>query len=129
MSTLVLVLTAAMAVPGSGPKVVSGEMEQGLDLRGKWEGVKLFHREWPTTIHSGKIAQPGVPPRMTSWEYTDEGKGKFRAKIDGVAFVGIYEGRGSELILCLRHHKGGRPTCFQPGNGQHLFILHRVSRK
>jgi hypothetical protein len=39
MSTLAIVLTAAMVVPGNGPEMVSWEMEQGLDLSGEWEGV------------------------------------------------------------------------------------------
>ena len=38
-SALAMILTAAMAVPASGPEKVSGEVEQGLDLRGEWEGL------------------------------------------------------------------------------------------
>ena len=36
-SALAMVLMAAM-VPGNGPEMVSGEVEQGLDLSGEWEG-------------------------------------------------------------------------------------------
>jgi hypothetical protein len=37
MSTLVLMM--AMVVPGNGPEMVSGEVEQRLDLHGKWKGA------------------------------------------------------------------------------------------
>ncbi|MGH7221633.1 MAG: hypothetical protein ACRELF_00220, partial [Gemmataceae bacterium] len=39
MSAVAMILTAAMVVPGSGPEMVSGEMEQGLDLGGEWKGI------------------------------------------------------------------------------------------
>jgi hypothetical protein len=42
-SALAMILTAAMAVPGNGPEKVSGEIEDGLNLGGKWEGI-LYHR-------------------------------------------------------------------------------------
>jgi hypothetical protein len=39
MSALAMILVAAMGLPGDGSEKVSGEMEQGLDLRGTWEGT------------------------------------------------------------------------------------------
>jgi hypothetical protein len=44
MSTLAMILTAAMAVPGDGSEKVSGELvEEKLDLRGQWRGT-LYSR-------------------------------------------------------------------------------------
>jgi hypothetical protein len=138
MSTLVLMLTAAMAVPGNGPEKVSGEMEQGLDLRGRWEGT---FQAWQggvsgeAQVSNGKIhlrllTVPCGAGRVyeKKWQCTDEGEGKlllFESKRPG-----IYRQHGDHIIICFRASEKGRPAAFQAEDDQYLLILHRVkSRK
>jgi hypothetical protein len=133
MSTLVLVLATAMVVPGSGPEKVSGEMEQGLDLRGEWEGV------WKSDTDEYEVHQIGgkgawsyrrLPrgkrgPIYLTPDVADEGKGRLRL-MWGVPCLGIYEQDGDCVTICFRDARKGRPTSFRAGDGQHLLIIHRV---
>jgi hypothetical protein len=129
-SALAMVLTAAMAVPGNGPEKVSGEVEQGLDLRGEWEGT-WRNPGWPGEADdliylSGtkfSISVKGSPFISFYHTIVDEGDNKLRFS-EGLA--GIYRQDGGRITICLRAADKGRPTDFQAGNGQHLITLHRV---
>jgi hypothetical protein len=124
-SALAMVLKAAMAVPGNGPRRVSEEMERGLDLSGGWEGTNYYSN--PTqhiALANGKItiSLAGEFPCKTR----DEGRGRFRLTVRGFHYLGIYKWEGDTVILCVRVESNGRPTSFKPGDDQHLLILHRV---
>jgi hypothetical protein len=102
MSTLVLILTAAMAVPGNGPKMVSAEMERKLDIQGEWT---------PSDLLSGIV---------------DDGGGNVRMEYRNGWHLGIWKQEGDRLVICLREPGFGRPIDFQVRNEQELLILHRV---
>ncbi|HTU18289.1 MAG TPA: hypothetical protein VMG10_09550 [Gemmataceae bacterium] len=126
-----MILTAAMAIPGNGPEMVSGELiEQGLDLSGKWEGT--WQGEDSFIFPLVRVAKTGVRfgegPSFLDWEIRDEGQGKLSIRtICGTSF-GIYEQDGDRLMICTDSRK--RPTTYRGGDGQSLLILHRVkSRK
>ena len=132
-SALAMVLTAAMAVPANGPEKVSGEVEQGLDLRGEWEG--LLWKEQGDFIWVGYrdlVGVKGLSYREGELVYrrrfnvVDEGNGMLRATLGRMERLGIYQRQSDRLIICLRDAENGRPTSFKGGNGQHLLILHRV---
>jgi hypothetical protein len=132
MSTLVLVLVTTMAVPGSGPEMVSGEMEQGLDLRGKWKGT--LHLE-PHRVKSVEVWPDGDwseihtkdEPGFYRVKTRNEGGGRVSLNFsDEVVFLGIYRQDGDHTIICFRVEGEGRPISFQAGDSQHLLILHRV---
>jgi hypothetical protein len=56
MSALTMVLMAAMAVPGDGPKKGPGEKVQGLELRGEWEGEWIVRQTTiPVSLRDGKF--------------------------------------------------------------------------
>jgi hypothetical protein len=142
MSTLVLMLAAAMAVPVNGPEIVSGEMEQGLDLSGEWKAI-LYHPECGGAVFRGEasivsIRDPRGPRTLTwfcvrwgspasdgsfSWRGIpiDEGNGRFRIGDS----LGIYQYDGDRLRICFGDAKR-RPTSFCAGDGKALLILHRV---
>jgi hypothetical protein len=129
MSTLVLML-AAMAVPGNGPEMVSAEMEQGLDLRGKWESICLAGDNllfW-AEVTAGDITLSTPDGTMTNiWKVTDEGKGRLSVKYHRTPpVVGIYSRTDGHLLICEADLGKERPTSFKVVNGQTLYILHRV---
>lgn len=135
-SALAMVLMTAMVVPGNGSEKASGEMEQGLDIHGEWKGiwygchgntvnVRFCEGFIELTDNNGE----GLGARVA---FTDEGKGKFRLRIDDddrTTYLGIYRQEGDRIIACL----GGnhRPKDFLPSEEHDiLFIVHRVkSRK
>jgi hypothetical protein len=135
-SALGMVLMAAMAVPGNGPEKASGEVEQGLDLRGKWKGV------WKSDKAEYEVNQLGEGWSWGSWSYqrlpkdapclilipdiADEGESKLRLTWVGDPCVGIYKQDGDRLTICFCDARKSRPTSFRAGNGQELLILHRV---
>jgi hypothetical protein len=132
MSTLVLVLAAGMTIPGDVPKEVSWEVEQGLDLRGQWEGVWY----WPCgmndnmTLCRGTLTLGACGPLRTS-NIVDEGGGLCRLSAHGWVMPGIYQQQSDRVIICFRRmysreDKDKRPTSFQRTSEQHLLILHRV---
>jgi hypothetical protein len=143
MTTLLLVLAAGMAVPGMavpgiGPEKVSGEVEQGLDLRGEWEGthqrplgkpvaVRLRH-----TSHLGwvlrathRIGGKNVVELRPLGTVTDEGKGCLKIG-NGNTLLGIYKWDGESLLICYRSVEVSRPTSFHARDDQTLLILRRV---
>jgi len=129
MSTLVLVLTAAMAVPGNGPAPVSAEMEERLDLRGEWEG-KFW--DYESRVHKAKLRgecllleRPNEQGRYR-WEFTDEGGGKGRVRWTADDYLSIYRQEGDGITICYRLASKGRPPSFRTGDGHFLLILHRV---
>lgn len=130
MSTLVLMLTAAMAVPGNGPEMESGEVEQGLDLRGEWEGIipsripaRIKRIELIGDQFRQYIADKYVPSHIV---FTDEGTGRLRVRRKNDDYLGIYRWEGDHIFICVRHAPRGRPTEFKQGEDRFLFILHRV---
>ena len=132
-----MILMAAMTVPWNGPEKVSGEVEQGLDLSGKWQGlrwrgngeVRRFFIDkgeaWcePLVIGSRKIRII-----LNDFNVVDEGAGAFRWywETEGFCQFGIYKWDYDSLVLCLRETGKGRPTSFRVDENQSLFILHRV---
>jgi hypothetical protein len=132
MSTLVLMLTAAMAVPGNGPEMVSAEMEEGLDLRGRWEGI------WHLKSHRVRSVEVWpvdgwleIHAKDDDWFHMvkprDEGSGRASLNFNDVAvFPGIYRQDGDHIIICYREDGNRRPSSFRAGDGQELLILHRV---
>jgi hypothetical protein len=126
MSTLAMILTAAMVVPGDGPKMESREIEQGLDLSGTWEGT--FHaidgEVW--TIHLTRARCRCESKRaMSEYDnpFRDDGGGKLHIH-NRPGRLGIYRQEGDHLIICLGDEY--RPTTFRTTDGQNLLILHRV---
>jgi hypothetical protein len=135
-SALAIVLTAAMAVPGNGPERVSGEMEQGLDLRGEWEGI-WWHgsdcagvAEWSDGMIMGRFGDsPCFLFLFLNWCFIkDEGDGRclyenFPGDRDR---LGIYEQDADRLVICIGRTDKRRPSSFTTGDDRHLLILHRV---
>lgn len=138
-SVMAMVFTAAMAVPGSGPGAVCGEMEQRLDLRGEWEGT--LKSAWGDT-HPTRLVMKALRSGVTLYlgertaedryflgTLTDEGGGSQRRAVlavrEGEApLYIIYEQEGDYLTICWRRWE--RPCSFRAGNNQDLLILHRV---
>ena len=133
-SALAIILTAAIAIPGNGPDMVSGEIEQGLDLHGQWKGTWVYEDgvcyDADTDESRSLIGFTGN--MMTSLELSDiidEGRGKCRMKWfwseDGWC-RGIYRQDGDRLTICFCDRRGPRPTSFRAAKGQHLLVLRRV---
>jgi hypothetical protein len=133
-----MVLMAAMAVPGSGQEKVTGEIEQELDLRGKWEGVLV---EKDGTVLHGKLRGGFFETQdalVLLGTIKDEGNGKYRFSVpDCPAWFdepGIYRQDGDRLTLCWHNPSiwgkewgpRPRPSRFKWGDDQCLLILHRV---
>jgi hypothetical protein len=117
MSALALVLAAGMVL-GDGPGRTSGEVEQGLDLRGRWEGTYI-----------AGIGQGGLMSREGIFgldDLTDEGGGKLSSGRGKNRRLGIYRQDDDNLIFCIREAGKGRPTSFVPSEDQTLYILNRV---
>jgi hypothetical protein len=130
MSVLAMLLTAAMLVPGDGPKMESGEMVQGLDLSGEWEGFSPS-ANLPLDVFGGKLrfrgGRGGISNYTVPWKVTDEGNGKIRIKFQGrEPLLGVYEWRGNRVYICYSWENRSRPTNFETGEGRTVLILHRV---
>jgi hypothetical protein len=128
MSALAMILTAAMVVPGDVPEKVSGEMEQGLDLSGEWEGTITYGGEAKDVVMLDftLIEFEWSRVYLSNWKVQDEGQGRFRLIEVFRPYIGIYEWRSDCLALCYAKADIGRPTSFQASDGQILLILHRV---
>jgi hypothetical protein len=129
-SALAMVLAAAMAVPGSGTEAVSGETEQGLDLRGRWEGVYINADEGmmeARLLDGGIGLATGEGGSFVKSIFSDEGGGKVRFILnDAAKYLGIYEQQGDRVVICFRFADDGWPSSIRIAQGQHLLILHRV---
>ncbi len=126
---LAMILAAGMTVPGNGPEKVSGEMEQGLDLSGKWEGIYPHPlSESRVGLTDGRFVElVNNLSLFLSERVIDEGKGRLRVRMCWDAdFVGIYRQEGNNLTICCRYACEGYPTSFQIGKHQVLYLLHRV---
>jgi hypothetical protein len=126
MSTLVLVMAAGMVL-GDGPQRVSGEVEQGLDLRGEWEGTWY----WPCGLNDPMQLSRGTMTlasggRGSTSVIADEGGGRCRFSIIHRLMLGIYEQDPDRVIICFREGGEERPVSFERTAEQHLLILHRV---
>jgi hypothetical protein len=128
MNSVLVLMAAVTVVPASGPEIVSGETEQGLDLRGEWEGVLCD--KWggfcpvrmTTEVLVGQYSSNSGAYIRILTDVRDEGGGKFSMK----GWRGIYRQDGPHLSFCFRGDSLGHPTDFRGGNGQTLAILHRV---
>jgi hypothetical protein len=130
MSTLAMILTAAMVVPASGPEKESGEVQQGLDMSGEWKGslrgsdggfawVRLTEGIMEITEDSGEGFGPSV-------SFTDEGEGNFSVRIGDHVHLGVYHQEGDRFVACYGEGSH-RPASFQPTHKTELLlILHRV---
>jgi hypothetical protein len=126
MPALAMNLMVAMAAPGNGPEMVSWEVEQGLDLRGRWEGVYCYEGYAPSDFWlDARDAGPRGGISTSPFELVDEGEGRLRLTWAD-RYLGIYRQEGDQLMLCFGNVEEGRPTSFRTGNGQWLLILHRV---
>jgi hypothetical protein len=124
-----MVLMVAMAVPGNGPERVSGETEQGLDLRGEWEGVLVWLGRARPVVLSGETLWWRRKGSVELWSIDcmiDEGGGKFRFKWVAYPTHGIYERRPDTILMCYGSMSEGRPSAFEVGKNRELLILHRV---
>lgn len=141
MSTLVLVLAAGITVSGNGPEMVSGKVEQRLDLSGEWKGTWQLPDGQFTPAFSTEQRIPGVPEGGIivgeEWDgrsifirrdsLIEEESGYFSLRFKGRrGSLGIYQQDGDRVVLCFRIAGKGYPRSFRGGNGQHLLILHRV---
>lgn len=125
MSSLVMILTVAMMVPGNGPERASGEiaMPQPLDLKGQW---------WLTCgKDSYEISGEEI---IRSWKLRDEGIGRFRMTVtimkQDFLMLGIYRQEKEKILMCFRNADYGRPTRIQDCDGQFVVTLRRIkSRK
>ena len=136
-SALAMILAAGMTVPGDVPKEAMEEIEQGLDLRGRWEGFLFMgdkRKPWEVAIVIGSEKKQGVASfdlrlLLLLGRVVDEGKGRFRAS-DKYAvledILGIYQQDGDRLMICYRDASKGWPTSFLSCKDQSLVILHRV---
>jgi hypothetical protein len=134
-SALAMILAAGMTVPGIGPERVSGEIEQGLDLPGDWEGlwwldgrVEIVRAVSDREVLGGVRMKLGADPGIFFFIYdlTDEGNGRLRGKWNLSGIHGIYQQDGEELVLCLGEITRSRPKSFRADDGQHLLILRRI---
>lgn len=133
MSALVLILTAAMAVPGSGPEKVSKEGKQEPDLSGVWKGTYRSGRGLTSSIElREKVIQVTYKGRrlpnfdIDLTKATFEGHGKVRVTWYGINCLAIYRQDGDSLILSVTTADQGWPKSLKPTPDHDLFILHRV---
>lgn len=134
-STLAMILATGMTVPGIGPEKVSGEIEQRLDLRGKWEGyhfllggefcrVKLQGEELRVELSDGRYVTHEI-------EFTDKGRGSVHIilAVGGVVtfrYRGVYRYEGDRLVICYGKPGISKDTSFSAEIGQHFLIIRRV---
>jgi hypothetical protein len=127
MNALVLLL-AGMAV-GNGPEGISAETEQGLDLRGEWEGTYQDKAKRALHAHLSdaklRLWNENISVEI-QFPIVDEGGGKFRYNRAARTMLGIYKQERDCVTFCFRLAFQTRPASFSPGNGQCLLILHRV---
>jgi hypothetical protein len=138
MSTLVIVLTAAMVVPANGPEMVSGEIAepQRLDLSGEWEGTcfdsngRNFEGKVKGSVF---VLTPQERPFLDLGpEYiNDKGNGRITLRLGakGPVLLGIYQHAGDKLMMCFCATKDGWPTQFKADGKCALLILHRVKAR
>jgi len=128
-SELAMILTAAMAVPGSGPEAKAAP-ERPL-LPGEWEGTRTdgAGATWKVVLRDGKLTGT-IEEFSFSIEFKpiDEGDGKMRVKFDDLRCVGIYKRERDRITICFRTDGKERETEFSSGGPRELFILHRVKR-
>jgi hypothetical protein len=93
----------------------SGLVQQGLDIRGRWEGTCIG-------IEQGRvISLEGI---FCLDDLIDEGGGSLSSRLGMNRGLGIYRQDGDYLIFC--ESGKGRPTSFVPSDDKTLYILHRV---
>jgi hypothetical protein len=126
MSAFVLVLAAG--VVSSGPEVVSGEVEQRLDLRGKWEGTWVTPSDvapYKVIIEKNQFRwfYPDGDGGCVYWDASDEGTGRLRITWHHASGLGgIYRQDGDRLLICFRIGEG-RPTDFRFGRNPDQCVL------
>lgn len=134
MSALAMILTAAIVVPGNGPKEEPAEMVRALDLSGEWEGTgqsTISKSRLKISRGQGHIdiqAQRGAIG--ADLKIIDEGEAKLRieVKVCGTVrrLLGIYKWQGDRLLICCRQESKGRPTSFMVDEVNCLLLLHRL---
>jgi hypothetical protein len=138
MSTLAIILTAAMVVPADMREKVSGEIQQArLCLNGNWEGTWRRYGRQTGKLRlngDGELTRIfGFDGLEDSFKAVDVGDRKLRIKWIGDLlrpsgdYLGIYRHEGNNVIMCVRPANRGYPTSFKAqDDGEWLFILHRV---
>jgi hypothetical protein len=133
-STLAMVLIAAMAVPGNGPEMVSGEMKQErLDLSGEWVGERRFGdgQIWQTELSKGefKFKEGKELVSLLPVEFIkDEGNGRLRIDFPliEVTILGLYKRENGRIIMCWGELRKERPSSFRAAKAESILILHRI---
>jgi hypothetical protein len=134
MSAFVLILAAGMVL-GDGPERVSGEVEQGLDLSGRWAGILRTDYGVTREVEIRDEDQEVLIRRDGSLEHYgwfgawDEGAGRLSMVWRGEFWLGIYKQEDDQLTICIRLGSEVRPTEFTPGDWQNVFILRRVKAR
>ena len=131
---MVSALVLMAAVTASGPEMVSGEVEQRLDLSGVWEGSwQEYGRSPLVRVQRMEVKNGSVRLITTAFrglsrvEVINEGDCRVRLTWFATEYLGIYQQKGDRVVLCLRRvRRGGFPTSFVAGDDQELYTLHRV---
>lgn len=129
MSTLAMILTAAMGVPGDVPERESGQIAetQPLALSGEWKGSwSNSSGNFKVIVTREKVSLADNRAPIMVWIVRDEGEGRIQLNYWMLTYLGIYRQEGDRLLICLREASQGRPTSFRVSDGQDLLILHRV---
>jgi hypothetical protein len=105
-------------------------VEQGLDLRGKWEGVwcqEGMTSEVKFADNTLTLILGYVPLPASAWSFIDESKGKLRINVKGESpMLGIYQIELDRVLICYCADGKNRPRTLQATGSQFLLILRRV---
>ena len=125
MSALAMILTAAMAVPGSGPEKVSIDMERRLDLRGEWQGTLRTKQDEVYRVRIDRKlmlieSSEGITRAFSTSNLIDEGCGKllYRGRLS------LYRQEDNLLLICVGD-ANRRPSSIGVECGP-TFVLRRV---
>ncbi len=131
----VMLVTAAMQIPASGPEKVSGEVvrqPRPLDLSGEWEGT-LWDSEskvkgtWTVKLSDHWfVMERGIESHRLLWQMTSEGGDKLRVRLSRNVYVAIYRQESDRVLIALGDSKKDRPSSFRPKDDQSLLILRRA---
>jgi hypothetical protein len=114
------------------PEKAPGEMRQGLDFCGKWEGTWRDNdgKVWRVKLDNFKLIGCSGKSEQHVNHFRPlancEGMGRFTIRWANDLRRGIFEHRGEWVIICFYESEKGPPTTLQGGSGRHLFILRRV---
>lgn len=130
---LVMILTAAMVIPGTAQQKVPWKFireSDPLDLNAEWEGTLEEYGGETMRVKLTKdqiYFDTGDAGSRFHWRIVDEGNGKFSWWISEPPVLGIYHQEGDQLLMCdIFPGSNQRPKFFEKKKGNSLLILHRV---